>query len=82
MYPSQGPKIQDSSKQSSPSLNGVNQTVNHQIDDWKEKKNKYASSRSTPVDSLSVSINLDILNDYLKIYFLNNNYYEIKFFIN
>lgn len=54
VYPSQGPKIQDSSKQRSPSLNGVNQTANHQVDDWKEKKNKYASSRSTPVDSSSL----------------------------
>jgi len=67
MYPSHGPKIQDSSKHRSPSLNGVNQTANHQVDDWKEKKNKYASSRSTPVDSSSVSINLNILNSYLKI---------------
>ncbi|XP_060860355.1 lysine-specific demethylase 3A-like isoform X4 [Metopolophium dirhodum] len=54
VYPSQGPKTQDSSKQRHPSLNGANQTTNHRgVDDWKENKNKYAPTRSTPVGSSS-----------------------------
>jgi len=50
VYPSQGPKTQNTSKQRHPSLNGANQTANHRgVDDWKENKNKYAPTRSTPV---------------------------------
>ncbi|XP_026816399.1 lysine-specific demethylase 3A-like isoform X3 [Rhopalosiphum maidis] len=54
VYPSQGSKTQDTFKQRHPSLNGANQTANHRgVDDWKDKKTKYASPRSTPVDPSS-----------------------------
>lgn len=49
MFSNQGPKIQEISKQKTP----LQTTNNREVDEWKDKNNRYAPPRMTPIESSS-----------------------------